>query len=236
MRNFNSEAVVGAGLWIIATVCLLLGMLSMFGVIKISADDGTKFLLGLAVVIGVVLIFRDRLTKIVLPGGITAELSAVKKSVQDVAAAAEELKSRQTEIAAPQMAVPAPIATTRTAFPEASIVDPEDRNKGQFGGEAEKDGLRLSATVQPSDVRPGWFRIDLAVTGVARKLVEPVEFHLHETFAPSVQPISPVNNQARLTVLAWGAFTVGAVANHGNTLLELDLSADVTFPKAFRDA
>jgi len=85
-------------------------------------------------------------------------------------------------------------------------------------------------------VRPGWFRIDLAVTGVDRKLVDPVAFHLHETFAPSVQPINPINDQARLTVLAWGAFTVGAVADDGKTLLELDLAADATFPKAFREA
>lgn len=134
------------------------------------------------------------------------------------------------------MAIPTTTAQTKHALPKLPIEDEEDKNKGQFGKEAARNGLLLSATVQPSDVRPGWFRIDLAVTGVARKLVDPVEFHLHETFSPSVQPISPVDNHARLTVLAWGAFTVGAVADHGNTLLELDLSADPTFPKAFREA
>jgi len=149
MPNSNSDAIISAGLWVIAIVCLLLGILNMFGAIKITADESTKFLLGLAVVIGVVLIFRDRLTKVVLPGGITAELSAVKKSVQDVAVATEELKSRQTEIAAPKMAVPAPAATTKHAIPEAPIEDPADKNKGRFGREAAKNGLRLSATVQP---------------------------------------------------------------------------------------
>ncbi|MGO4507003.1 pYEATS domain-containing protein [Bradyrhizobium sp. 2TAF36] len=231
----NSDAIVSAGPWIVAIVCLALGILNMFGAIKITADESTKFLLGLAVVIGVVLIFRDRLTKVVLPGGITAEISAVKRSVQDVAAATEELKARQTEIAAPKMAILAPSVTTKHA-PQMPIEDPEDKNKGQFGREAAKNGLRLSATVQPSDVRPGWFRIDLAVTGLDRKLVDPVACHLHETFNPAVQPVNPINDQARLTVLAWGAFTVGAIADHGNTLLELDLSADTTFPKAFREA
>ena len=235
----NSDAITSAVLWIIAILSLSLGVSNMFGLIKITADESTKFLLVVAVASGALLIFRDRLTKIVLPG-FTAELSTklsdVKKSVQTVAEATEELKSRQTELAAPQMAALAPLASTMDVIPDGPIEDPKDKNKGRFGKEAARNNLRLSATVQPSDVRPGWFRIDLVVTGIKRPLVDQVAFHLHETFRPSVQPVSPVHNEARLTVLAWGAFTVGVVADHGKTLLELDLAADPTFPKSFREA
>ncbi len=40
---------------------------------------------------------------------------------------------------------------------------------------------------------------------------------------------------ARLELLTYGAFTVGAIADDGATLLELDLSADPRFPKKLRE-
>src|SRR5215213_7322503 len=154
------------------------------GVLKIEANDSTKFLLSVAVVIGVVLMFRDRLSKLTLPGGIVAELSAVRKSVEDVAVATEELKSRQVEIAAPQMAS----QSAASASPPSGIVEgPPDRNKGRFGGSSAQNGLELSASVVESDLRSGWFRVELVVSGKRRELTHPVEFHLHETFSQPVQ-------------------------------------------------
>jgi len=202
------------------------------GVLKIEANDSTKFLLSVAVVIGVVLMFRDRLSKLTLPGGIVAELSAVRKSVEDVAVATEELKSRQVEIAAPQMAS----QSAAGAAPSSGIVEgPPDRNNGRFGSSPAQNGLELSASVVESDLRPGWFRVELIVSGKHRELMHPVEFHLHETFPQPVQVVKPSGGEARLTVLAWGAFTVGAVADQGKTLLELDLSENSSFPREFRE-
>lgn len=47
MLKSNSDEAISVGLWILAIACLLFGILNMFGVIKIAADDSTKFLLGL---------------------------------------------------------------------------------------------------------------------------------------------------------------------------------------------
>jgi hypothetical protein len=56
-----------------------------------------------------------------------------------------------------------------------------------------------------------------------------VQFYLHPTFA-NWRPVVPVvDGRAHLSVLSWGAFTVGVLADNGATRLELDLS---TLPEA----
>jgi hypothetical protein len=42
-----------------------------------------------------------------------------------------------------------------------------------------------------------------------------------------------IERRAVLTLMCWGAFTVGAVADQGSTKLELDLSEDTRFPETF---
>jgi hypothetical protein len=62
-----------------------------------------------------------------------------------------------------------------------------------------------------------------------------VDFYLHPTFSPSVRTVAVENQSAALHVTAYRAFTVGAVADDGRTKLELDLSADTSFPEKFRE-
>ena len=82
-----------------------------------------------------------------------------------------------------------------------------------------------------------WFEIALQVNATDGDvpLDGPVEFHLHPTFSRSVERVNPVDGRAELLLGAWGAFTVGVSADGGRTRLELDLSADESFPKTFRE-
>jgi len=62
-----------------------------------------------------------------------------------------------------------------------------------------------------------------------------VQFYLHDSF-PNDQPrITVQNNKTKLYTEGYGAFTVGAVMDNGDTALEYDLSKDKRFPQGFRD-
>jgi hypothetical protein len=80
------------------------------------------------------------------------------------------------------------------------------------------------------------YRIELSVTSLdAQPITGPVVFFLHPTFANPKQEV-PVASapEVRLTVLAYGAFTVGVECDNGQTRLELDLSEDPALPPEFR--
>ena len=114
------------------------------------------------------------------------------------------------------------------------IVDPDDPQRGQWGGQAASNGRRLSAAV--TSATSDWFNIALEVSVIAggTPLDSDVEFHLHPTFANSVARVKPNEGRAELHLSAWGAFTVGVSTDGGRTRLELDLAADPSFPAAFR--
>jgi hypothetical protein len=97
------------------------------------------------------------------------------------------------------------------------------------------NGWQLAADIDT--VSPGLYRIRLAVSGVAdRMLTDSVTFHLHQTFAVPVQVVEPQDGVASLQMIAWGAFTVGAVVTQDATRLELDLATVPEAPKAFTAA
>lgn len=121
---------------------------------------------------------------------------------------------------------------------QASEVSSADPWKGRFGGEAVRDGRQLHADVSPLSGTSDIFRIHLAVTStdpVKRPLRGAVQFFLHPTFANNtpVVKVSPAGT-AELTLNAWGAFTVGVIADDGATRLELDLAQLPTAPHEFR--
>lgn len=218
-----------------AIVASIVGFLRMAHVVQFDIDDGTKFLFGLAALLGIIALFQGRITKLILPGG-TIELDAIKRGVDAAVANTKRLGERQEELAAPKMNARMPRLeegpSTATA-PE----DSQDLNKGRFGGSSTSNGLILAADVSESDIRSGWFRIDLRVEPKARRVLDhPVQFYLHESFdeADRVQVVNPTDGIARLTAMAWGAFTVGAVTDEGKTRLELDLSQDRRYPALFR--
>lgn len=119
--------------------------------------------------------------------------------------------------------------------PSPVILDPDDPNKGRFGGSAQRNGRVLSATVR--EIEPEWFEIVMKVTSDSGAPLEGrVEFHLHDTFPRPVVNVPVVQGIASTKVGAYGAFTVGAVVDGGATLLELDLSQNPSYPKTFRES
>ncbi len=111
--------------------------------------------------------------------------------------------------------------------------------KGVFGGKSmdKLNGRKLSAKVTPLQQSPGWFAIELSLSSLPESLPleNNVQFFLHDTF-PSVMPIVKAQNgSAQLHLKAWGAFTVGVLADEGRTKLELDLAELPDAPTLFRE-
>jgi hypothetical protein len=229
------ERGISGGLLLAAIFVVTLGGLRMASVVHFEVDDGTKFLLGLAALLGLIALFQGRITKLTMPGGMSIDLATIKQGVDAAVANTKRLSDRQDELAAPKMS--ARTFDAREAVPSVAVpTDSQDLNKGRFGGASESNGRVLEADVGESSIHPGWFRIDLRVEPKLQPLDHPVTFYLHESFDPAdqVQVVNPTSGVARLTVLAWGAFTVGALTDGGNTRLELDLSQDPRFPALFR--
>ena len=195
-------------------------------------------------------IFGYLLTRTYLPGAFHRAESTLKQRVEAAERKSEEAERRSEAAAmvaekaalgrigrsAPALeAVPPPLAMN--AFDGAGGAlpprDPDDPNKGQFGGLSKRDGYELSARVSESDKLPEFYDIVLEVRspGGARPMPDVVKFFLHPTFGSPVQDVRVREGIARLEALAWGAFTVGAIA--GETPLELDLSELADAPKRF---
>ena len=123
------------------------------------------------------------------------------------------------------------------AVEPAPLPCPEDPHKGQFGGKAEHNGRRLTAEVREIAGDPDWFTVTVsaAATDPGRPLAGSVTFYLHPTFQPAVvtEAVDP-GGTARVDLISYGAFTIGAVTDDGRTRLELDLATDPRLPERFR--
>jgi hypothetical protein len=113
--------------------------------------------------------------------------------------------------------------------------DAEDPWKGAFGGASAANGRTLEARIHEVAGSSGYWRIDLTVrsTDPAKPLQGDVAFFLHPTFREQ-EPVVPVDADgvARLALVAWGAFTVGAITDQGK--LELDLAENPDAIEPFR--
>ena len=191
------------------------------------------------------------------PGGLSAKLAKVdskvskaRDEVADLKQVTEELKTlvgtvgrlvvQETGAPSPgevEEAHPAAAQSEREATASRDR-DDDDPHKGQWGGEAEAAGRRLSAKVEPIDGSNEWFDVSLRVesTDRERPLTGRVRFHLHPTFARSVVTVKAREGVAQLERVAWGAFTAGVevLDDHPPTRLELDLAQLPSAPAAFR--
>lgn len=149
-------------------------------------------------------------------------------------------RARSLERSTPIARVSAVIDRARkwTSLPEfrksRARLDPEDPQRGRFGGVPERDGRRLSASVTADD---GWFHLELRVesTDRAKPLAGQVVFYVHDTFPSERYTVRVFDGRAKLELTSYGAFTVGALADGGCTPLELDLSTLEGAPKKFRE-
>ncbi|MFM7219814.1 MAG: pYEATS domain-containing protein [Nodosilinea sp.] len=112
----------------------------------------------------------------------------------------------------------------------------DDPWKGVFGQSA-NDSRKLEAKVVQGS-NSGYYRVYLQLKSLdpeTNPLRGSVQFFLHDSFTNS-KPVVAVgpNGMAELTLDAWGAFTVGAIADSGHTRLELDLSEIEEAPSAFK--
>jgi hypothetical protein len=114
---------------------------------------------------------------------------------------------------------------------------PNDFQKSQWGESPIANGRQLSARVDRIPGSSNLFKVALTVASQnpANPLTGNVEFHLHPSFRPSKQIVAAANGVAELELVAWGAFTVGAVADNGMTELELDLATLTDAPQEFRE-
>lgn len=213
------------------------------GVASALRDPGTNrsFALALILFYAVVGFLLGYLwTRLYLPGAFRdadlVELAEMKSIV-----AQADLRSRDAQATSlgtgkgePENVVKKLLAAAELATPS----DPRDPWKGVFGGTNRGNDRELLAEVDPVSTSSGVYSVRLTVRSIhpeTRPLKGAVQFFLHPTFRND-KPVITVgpNGVAELNLKAWGAFTVGAVADDGQTKLELDLSELETAPEEFR--
>lgn len=117
----------------------------------------------------------------------------------------------------------------------APIRDPEDPQSGRWGGKSRQNGRVLGADVE--ELGDGWYALTLWVKRIkGPPLKGSVTFHLHDTFDPDQRTVRALKGTATLELESYGAFTVGAEADGGKTVLELNLAKAKKLPKGFRES
>jgi hypothetical protein len=116
-----------------------------------------------------------------------------------------------------------------------------DPQKGRFGGNESVGARTLTATVSQSGLGKNWQKVRILLTAdkASPFIGEFAYFFVHDTFEPDAYriKIDKASQSAELEISCYGAFTVGAVSDRGDTMLELDLatSKSVEAPKDWRN-
>lgn len=155
--------------------------------------------------------------------GVRAERAAIGPGKGPARAEAVQHRSSETRVAA-------------DVYPKP-ISDRFDQQKNRFGGEPVRNGRRLAASVRRLDDSEDWFEVRMWVEALpgAPALSGAIQFFLHESFRrDDVMVNVGSNGRAELQVVAYGAFTIGALADNGGTPLELDLADPALVPSAPR--
>ncbi len=125
-----------------------------------------------------------------------------------------------------------------TAVSIGEVTVPDDPQKNRFGGLRESGNKKLDADVSESSEYKGFYEVKIWVeTTDGSTLAGDVIFYLHDSFVEPVRVVKEIrDNKATVSVVAYGAFTVGAVCDGGRTLLEYDLALNPNFPEPFRNS
>jgi hypothetical protein len=119
-------------------------------------------------------------------------------------------------------------------LPEAK----KDPNKNQWGGRSEDKERKMSAVVTPF-YTSGLYKVVIQVESTNTqnpiKDGETILFSLHQSFTDPYKLVTVKNGIARLEVISYGAFTVGALIHGENIELELDLAHVSGAPSEFRE-
>jgi hypothetical protein len=116
--------------------------------------------------------------------------------------------------------------------------NPEDPNHNTWGGHSTMGRFTLSAQVNPWDGVNQLFKVTIQVEDIEEATGACV-VALHSTFKSPIKPLVMENGKAELSVIAYGAFTVGALVMVSGVddpvMLELDLSDLESAPPEFRE-
>jgi hypothetical protein len=226
--------IIGFG---VVLVCVLLLWLPMMVADKIKYDDAIASTL--AIGIGLLLLSEiGPLIKTLKAGGIEVEfLDSTNDKFNALHARVARLEMQMLH---PERDAGAAAAMAIEVGPPPALLRPvtqrDDPQKGRWGGEAKRDGFRLSATFR--NVTKSYVEVLLRIdappsSGLAD--AECVEFYLHDSFDPDVVPAVFHDHVAELSLLAYGGFTVGAWIGCRRIELELDLAKVRGAPRIIRD-
>jgi hypothetical protein len=112
--------------------------------------------------------------------------------------------------------------------------NPDDTQKGRWGGLSSNNDRLLTAKVQPSLL--GLYDVIIEVTStdiIANPIISTVVILLDSTFTENEIYLKPINNVAKVTVVAYEAFTIAALCDNLETKLELDLQEQKGLPPKF---
>lgn len=112
--------------------------------------------------------------------------------------------------------------------------DKDDLQKGRWGGQSAVRQYVLEAVYLPEYDYKNFYGVGLTVrsTDTTRELASPVALFLHDSFPDQINYLMPIDGIARLNVISYEAFVVGACLNDG-TELELNLNDVKGFPDDF---
>ncbi len=112
----------------------------------------------------------------------------------------------------------------------------QDPHRNQFGGFNQANGRVLTAKIEPilgDDAEPCRVHLEVRSTDPARPLSGKVRLFLHPTFTNNEFDVDVKDGVAAFDIVSFGVFTVGAVADGGQTRLELNLSSVAGGTSAF---
>jgi Cdc6-like AAA superfamily ATPase len=124
-----------------------------------------------------------------------------------------------------------------TQSSKATILDPDDPQRGMWGGKPKTKDRELTAKVFSDNKSFDWFNVQLQVKSLnpTNPLTGKVTFYLHDSFIPDKYTVLAKNGVAEIKDLyCYEAFTVGVSCDNNTTKLELDLNKLKDAPKEFK--
>lgn len=198
--------------------------------VSTRVDQTTLLYLGVA---GAIVLLRE--VKSLAFKDYKVEFQRIEGIAQDAKTTAQNVQANAIGIGTGKKAESKPEIASES-IPRGTT--PNDPWKGQFGGKPIANRRKLEAEVSRIAGTSDLFSIRLCVSSTnptRDPLRGVVQFFLHDTFE-NYRPIVSVGSKgvAELKLRAWGAFTVGVLADEGRTKLELDLAELEDAPEDFR--
>ncbi len=225
--------------WVAFWVAIILAIAHLALGIFIGPDRVKDLPLGAAVYLALALValVLPYIAKAKLPGGVEIELG-VAMAVNSSTNKLKTLEAKLTRVSKADGG--STLLDDGASEQEKPKLGPirfgDDPQRGRFGGKSEVNGLILSASFEEVGSR----NLVRAFIRVAPKgdqlLTREVHFYLHDTFKPDEVVVAPSEGVARLDLLVYGGFTVGAwIPERDGTLLELDLAKVKGAPRIIRE-